>query len=188
MGPALRKFVLTAHVASSVGWLGAVVAFFALAVVGLKGVASSYFAMNVIGLWVIVPMSIGSILTGLVHSLGTDWGLVRHWWVLSKFVLALGATVLLLLHQFTAVSEAARRAGAGVPVGRVGVQLAGDSTLALLVLLVATTLSVYKPWGKTRFVDPRAPTPMGVKVLASVVAVIGLLAFAAMHLAGAHGH
>jgi hypothetical protein len=33
--PGLRKFALTAHVVSSVGWLGAVVAFLALAVVGL---------------------------------------------------------------------------------------------------------------------------------------------------------
>jgi hypothetical protein len=35
MAPGLRKFVLTAHVTSSVGWLGAVAGFLALAVAGL---------------------------------------------------------------------------------------------------------------------------------------------------------
>ena len=35
MTPGLRRFVLTAHVASSVGWLGAVVAYLALAVAAL---------------------------------------------------------------------------------------------------------------------------------------------------------
>jgi hypothetical protein len=35
MTPGLRKFALTTHVTSSVGWLGAVVAFLALAIVGL---------------------------------------------------------------------------------------------------------------------------------------------------------
>jgi hypothetical protein len=37
MTPRLRKFALTAHVTSSVGWLGAVAAFLALAVAGLTG-------------------------------------------------------------------------------------------------------------------------------------------------------
>jgi hypothetical protein len=32
-----------------------------------------------------------------------------------------------------------------------GVQLAGDATLAVVVLLAATALSVYKPWGRTRY-------------------------------------
>lgn len=35
MTAGLRKFALTAHVTSSVGWLGAVAVFLALAVVGL---------------------------------------------------------------------------------------------------------------------------------------------------------
>lgn len=35
MKPSLRKFALTAHITLSVGWLGAVVAYFALAIVGL---------------------------------------------------------------------------------------------------------------------------------------------------------
>ena len=38
MKPGLRKFALTAHVTSSVAWLGAVAAFLALAVIGLRSV------------------------------------------------------------------------------------------------------------------------------------------------------
>ena len=58
--PGLRKFALTAHVTSSVGWLGAVAAFLALAVVGLIGrdaqtVRASYLSMELIGWYVIVP-------------------------------------------------------------------------------------------------------------------------------------
>ena len=36
-GPRLRKLTLTAHVTSSVGWLGAVVAYLALAIAALSG-------------------------------------------------------------------------------------------------------------------------------------------------------
>jgi hypothetical protein len=35
MSPALRKFALTAHITSSVGWLGSVIGFLALAIAGL---------------------------------------------------------------------------------------------------------------------------------------------------------
>ena len=37
MKPSVRKLTLTAHVSSSVGWLGAVLAFLALAVTGVTG-------------------------------------------------------------------------------------------------------------------------------------------------------
>jgi len=104
----------------------------------------------------IVPLSFAALLTGLVQSLGTHWGLFRHYWVLVKFALTIGATILLLLHQFTAVAGAARRvsgssAGTLPEVGRLETQLVGDAALAVLVLLITTTLLVYKPWGRTSY-------------------------------------
>jgi hypothetical protein len=175
-------------------------------------VRAAYLAMDLIGQFVIVPLAFAALLTGLVQSLGTPWGLVRHYWVLAKFALTVAAAVLLLLHQFTAVAAAARRvsgtASGSVPaVGRLGAQLAVDAGLALLVLLAATTLSVVKPWGLTPLGrrgkmegradgDPRARpavegVPRGVKVSVVIVAII-LAVFVAVHLAGGglghHGH
>jgi hypothetical protein len=145
MTPGLRKLTLTA-----------VAGFLALSVTGLTSadagvVRGAYLAMNVVGLYVIVPLGLAAVVNGLVQSLGTQWGLFRHHWVVVKFALAIGAAVLLLLHQFTAVAGAARRAG-GAPVGAMpdmgsfGAQLVVDAALAIVVLLVATTLSIYKPW------------------------------------------
>jgi hypothetical protein len=62
MTPRLRKLTLTAHVTSSVGWLGAVVAYLALAITGLTHpdaqlVRATYLAMELIGWFVIVPFS-----------------------------------------------------------------------------------------------------------------------------------
>jgi hypothetical protein len=50
MTPSLRKFILTAHVTLSVGWIGAVAAFLALAIAGLTAhdlriVSASYAAI-----------------------------------------------------------------------------------------------------------------------------------------------
>jgi hypothetical protein len=202
LSPASRKLNLTAHVTSSVGWLGAVAAFLALSIAGMASddaviVRGAYVAMNLIGLAVIVPLSLASLVTGLIQSLGTSWGLFRHYWVALKFALTVGATVLLLLHQFTAVAAAASRvvttpSGALPEVGPVGAQLVGDAGFAVLVLLVTTTLSVFKPWGLTPYGRRAQPMPavvsgpsLGLKI---AIAIIGLIvaAFVLLHLSG-HG-
>jgi len=152
---------LTAHIIFSVGWLGAVAGFLVLSIGGLTSqdaemVRGAYLAMDLIGRFIIVPMSFAALATGLVQALGTEWGLFRHYWVLVKFLLTILATIALLLHQFTAVAGAARRVSGAAPgtlpeVGQLGLQLVGDAGLAFLVLLVITTLSVFKPWGRTRY-------------------------------------
>src|SRR5262249_13587028 len=100
--PILRKVALTAHIISSVGWFGAVGGFLALAVAGLTSrdaqmVGAAYLAMELTAWFVIVPLTFASLVTGLIVSLGTHWGLFRHYWVLLKFVLTSFATVLLLV-------------------------------------------------------------------------------------------
>src|SRR5882672_9318044 len=106
MTPRLRKFALTAHVTSSVGWLGAVAGVLALAVAGLTSqdvqkVRAAYLAMEMIGRFVLVPLALASLLTGLVQSLGTTWGLCRHYWVLFKLLINVGALVILLMYTQT---------------------------------------------------------------------------------------
>ena len=111
--PRLRKFALTAHITCSVGWLGAVAGFLALALVGLTNnddqtVRAAYVAMDSTGSFVLVPLALASLLTGLVQSLGTKWGLFRHYWVVFKLLMNVFATVLLLLYLQTLTDLAAR--------------------------------------------------------------------------------
>ena len=96
MTPRFNKFALTAHITFSVGWVGAVVAYLALAIAGLTVhdtpmVRAAYLSMELIGWFVIVPFSFAALLTGLVQSLSTQWGLFRHYWILAKFLLTTGA-------------------------------------------------------------------------------------------------
>lgn len=131
MTPSLRKFALTAHVTSSVGWLGAVASFLALAVAGLTSqdaltVRAAYLAMDMITGFVIVPLSLASLLTGLVQSLGTAWGLFRHYWILAKLLLTILATLILLLHTrpISYMAEvAAETTLASVDHGKLRIQL-----------------------------------------------------------------
>lgn len=157
MSPRLRKFALTAHITSSVGWLGAVVVFLGLAVVGLTSqdaqtVRGAYLAMEPAAWFVLVPLSFASLLTGLVQSLGTRWGLFRHYWVLIKLLINVLATVVLLLYMRTLdyLAGVAADPSADLSIVQDNSPLV-HTVLALLLLLVATTLSVYKPRGMTRY-------------------------------------
>ncbi len=159
MSPRLRKCALMAHVTSSLGWLGAVASFLVLAVAGLTSgdgeiVRAAYPAMSLTAWWVIVPLCIASLLTGLVSSLGTAWGLFRQYWVLLKLVMTVPATILLLVHMQPIdymAGVAAETTLAGVDLQGLRIKLVVEAGAALLVLLAATTLSVYKPRGVTRY-------------------------------------
>ena len=159
MTPRLRKFALTVHVTSSVGSLGAVAGFLALAVAGLTNqdaqmVRAVYPAMELMSWFVIVPLILASLLTGLIQSLGTMWGVFQHHWVLVKFLITIPATILLLVHMrpighlARVVAETTLSRG---DLAGLRIQLVAAAGAALLVLLVATTLSVYKPRGMTRY-------------------------------------
>ena len=159
MTPRLRKLALTAHVVSSVGWLGAVAAFLALAVAGLTSqdaqtVRAAYLAMELTGWFVIVPLAFASLLTGLVQSLGTTWGLFRHYWVLAKLLITVLATIVLLL-QMESISYlagvAAEMTFSSVDLREARISLVAHAGGGLLVLLVPAALSVYKPRGMTRY-------------------------------------
>lgn len=153
----LRKVALTAHVTFSVGWLGAVAAFLALAIVGLtsqdtRTVRAVYLAAQPITWYVLIPFALASLLTGLTSSLASPWGLFRHYWVLFKLVLNVLATIVLLIYTQTVgtLAELAVKPGADLGKLRAPTFLL-HSTVALLVLLVATVLAVYKPRGLTRY-------------------------------------
>ena len=159
MKPGLRKFALTAHITLSVGWLGAVSGFLALAVAGLTShdaqlVRGLYLAMGVTGRYAIVPLCLASLLTGLVMSLGAKWGLFRHYWVMTKFLLTIVSTLILFGFMRTLSHLGALAADATMSIDELR-NLSQSPVLhsggGLLVLLVNTMLSVYKPWGRTRY-------------------------------------
>lgn len=209
MTPALRKLTITAHVTFSIGWLGTVAAFLVLSIAGLTShdpemVRGAYLSMNLISRFIIIPMCFAALATGLIQALATPWGLFRYYWIALKFGLAVFATFALLVHQFGVMAEAAKRvSGAATETlfsadfGPLKTELVRAPSLAIVLLLVATTLGVYKPWGLTRYGQrkqqerrkvqhqPEYKTPLGVRIFYAVIGVL-LLVVIALHLTG-HG-
>jgi hypothetical protein len=210
MTAALRRFTLTTHVTSSVGWLGAVLTFIALAAIGLTSgdervVRGSYLLMAPAAWFVLVPLAHASLLSGLVLALGTAWGLFRHYWVALKLAITAFATAILLVYMGTFREMAGVAAD---PVAELGLVRNPSplvhGVLALVLLLTATVLSIYKPFGMTPYGNghqavaragasrpapaaavPRASGPRGLYVLAAI-GLAGLLAFVLAHLVGGH--
>lgn len=156
MGPKTRKLVLTLHVTSSLGWLGAICAFIALAIAGLTSndedlVRGVYLVAEPITWWVIVPMALLSLGSGVIQSLGTTWGLLQHYWVVMKLVITLFAAFVLMLYTQTVDHFADLAADPATTVDqlRTGSFLL-HSAVALVLLLGATVLGIYKPRGRTR--------------------------------------
>ena len=153
--PRLRKFLLTVHVAVSVGWLGAIVAYIAINVPAVAGtdpqsVRAAYMMMEPVALYGIVPLSLASLLTGIVQSLGTPWGLVRHYWVVLSLVLTIVATAVLIVHTSTVRALADMARDPNLDLRKAGGDLF-HSIGGLIVVLVPLWLNMYKPRGLTRY-------------------------------------
>jgi hypothetical protein len=153
MAPRLRKVVLTTHVATSVGWLGAVLAYLALDITAvisddIATVQGAYSAMDVVVRYAIVPLALASVLIGIVNALGTPWGLFRHYWVLVKLLLTTFAATILLIETQTVTDLATTATSSADPRELPGTL--PHSVGGLVVLLTTVILSVFKPQGVTR--------------------------------------
>lgn len=203
LSPSLRKFALTVHVASSVGWIGSIAAFFALAVAGLTNadtlmVRAVYLTMPLVGWAVVAPLSVAAFATGLVQATGSNWGLFQHYWVVAKLAIVVLASLLLLLHLQIAGRVSAIAASSDLradSLHALRLQLAVDSGAALLALLAAVALGVYKPKGLTA-IGRRWQIAKGVAAEATAgiprwlyigVFIALVVLVAAGHFAGAHG-
>lgn len=150
----LRRVCLLGHIASATAWCGAVLAYLALAISGLGTVdaqvaRATVLGMEIIGWWVIVPAAITTLMTGLLQSLITPSGLIRHWWILVKCALTVVA-VLVLFQHMKLVDQVAEQAAHGVlgPDARpLQIQMLVHPAAGMLVLIVAMVLSLLKPWG-----------------------------------------
>jgi hypothetical protein len=156
MRSGVRKFALAAHLTFAVGWIGTVVAYLALGVAAVTSedpqtMRGAWIAMELTGWYVIVPLAVASLLTGLIMALGTNWGLFQHYWVVFSLTLTAFCTFVLLLHMPTVSSTAdLAREAEGARLESLGGDLAHPG-IGLLVLLVIQVLNVYKPRGLTRY-------------------------------------
>ncbi len=150
LAPRWRKAVLTVHVVTAVGWLGVDLVLLTFGVAGLTGADPEvvYPAQSLIGRMLFAPLSVLVWLVGVVNAVGTPWGLLRHRWVLVKLLLTTAMLGLVLFLLLPALTEAGDLADDLPRRDRITMVVAPSVSSTLL--LFATVLSTYKPWGRVR--------------------------------------
>ncbi|MEU3852650.1 DUF2269 domain-containing protein [Streptomyces sp. NPDC029554] len=149
-----RRAVLVVHVTASASWLGLTLGLLALGITAATtgsavSVETSVCAMLLFADWLLLPVAFLTLLSGLVLSLGTPWGLARHRWVVTKFWLTLATTAATVFALRPGVSAAVTAVAAGGPLPDAGDVLFGP-VVSLSAYVFMTAISVLKPWGPTR--------------------------------------
>lgn len=157
----VRRTFLVIHIASAAAWLGLTLGLLALAVTAVTAdpvpagptapgepIEAAVRSMRVFTEWLVLPLGLLTLGSGLVLALGTPWGLARHRWVLTKFLLTLATVTATALALRPGIAEAADTVAAGAvpPAG----ELLGGPVVSFCAYLLMTVVSVLKPWGPTR--------------------------------------
>lgn len=150
LSPTGRKALLTLHLVTSLGWLGADLVLLTLGIAGLRGADPEvvYPTAGLLVTYLFAPLSVAVWLIGVVSALTTPWGLLRWRWVLVKFgitTVMLGLVLLLLAPRIRHLGELGAAASTHLRV-----DLVVAPTISTTLLLIATVLSTYKPWGRLR--------------------------------------
>ncbi|MBB5957448.1 hypothetical protein FHS29_004043 [Saccharothrix tamanrassetensis] len=156
MKPGTRKAWLIAHVVISVGWFGGgyamlVMGIFAMSNIGTSLRPAAYELMHFSDLMIMIPGSLGALITGLVLGLYTKWRVLHHWWVAVKLLLTIGAMVFAYAYvaQNVKTALAATLNDVNADIGRLSESVIAGSSVMLAVLFATTLLSIVKPWGRT---------------------------------------
>src|SRR3954465_6528917 len=90
--PRARRVWLTAHITASVGLLGDLLGFMAVAIRGTTtdnpAVAEGCWnVLQLFGFAFGIPLSVASIATGVALGVGSKWGVFRYPWVTMKLMI-----------------------------------------------------------------------------------------------------
>ncbi|MEU8112610.1 hypothetical protein [Micromonospora sp. NPDC048947] len=156
--PTTRKALLTLHLVTSLGWLGADLVLLTLGIAVQRGADAAvvYPVTALVGTVLFAPLSVLVWLIGVASSLLTPWGLLRHRWVLVKLVLTT-VMVGLVLFLLTPNLRHAGAVGAALPA-RDRADLVIAPAVSTSLMIIATVLSTYKPWGRRPAARPARTT------------------------------
>ncbi|MCM2391458.1 DUF2269 domain-containing protein [Streptomyces albipurpureus] len=149
-----RRAVLVLHVSAASCWLGLTLGLLALALAAITTEStvitkSSIRSMKVFTDWLVLPLALLTLASGLVLALGTAWGLLRHRWVLTKFCLTMATTAASVFALRPGVNDAATAISFGDPLAD-SADLVTGPIVSFSAYLFMTVISVVKPWGLTR--------------------------------------
>jgi hypothetical protein len=152
--------LLSVHITSTVGALGADVTILALGLSGLTGSnpATVYPAMGLIGGSILAPLAVASLVSGILLARLTAWGVFTYWWVVIKLATTTGLAALVLQVLVPRFAAASAAAGSGIPLADADrLQLVVTAATGTTVLIAMVVLAVFKPSWRLRRAEHGSP-------------------------------
>lgn len=151
--PAWRKVALLAHLVSIAAWIGidaskAVLIFTTMADPALA--PFTYRALALVARWPFLIAASAALITGTILTLASRFGLVRYWWVVIKLVINCALILLICFALWPVLTSLDAAAATGSLTEGSGSDLIYPACVAPSALLLASILSVFKPWGRIR--------------------------------------
>lgn len=150
-----RKLVLTVHVAASVSVLGADLVLLTLGSASIGGAdpMTIYPAARLVGVWLLTPLALLALGTGLLLGALTPWGLFTYWWVAIKLAIVLlltGAVLFVLVPALGATADAVTGPTPRPLAAGERLPLVVAPAVASMMLAVALVLAIFKPGWRLR--------------------------------------
>lgn len=157
-----RRWLLSFHLIFVAILLGVSVAFIILSIVAgttndVGILKACYLSMHILAETSIRASTIGTVVTGILLSLLTSWGLFKYWWILVKEILTIFSIVVGIvgiyfwsLNAVTITSEIGLHAFTNSVFVVNEYQLWTGIILQVIFLVMMTIISVFKPWGKMK--------------------------------------
>lgn len=177
-----KQILLALHLILVSAWFGSLITILILHLIRATDYQSADFYLIdrmifIIFDKLIMNISIGVALSGLIFSMFTKWGFFKFYWITVKWIAISILAILLMFgaspvtNGMAAISDILRTKCSGNPdYIYYSKQMLNYTLIQILVLIAIIYLSVTKPWGarKQRFTVKR-------KILLSLGSLIGLL-------------
>ncbi|CAM5780763.1 MULTISPECIES: hypothetical protein [Brevibacillus] len=157
-----KQLIIIIHVLSVVCWLGGAMVMLLLGMYMLKAENGEqlYYTldnMHLVDVVFIRYTAVVALLTGIVLSVWTNWGLFKHYWILIKLIL----TVSLIgfgigymadwLSQIVRIAEQERFLALGdAAFLNTSYSLIGGAIANIVSLIFMTAITYFKPFGKIK--------------------------------------
>jgi hypothetical protein len=160
-----KRWLLIAHIAFTCIWFGVTVTFLVLSIAASTTndenvLTACYTVMHLLSESSGRASIIGTVVTGIILSVFTQWGFFKYRWIIVKemmTILSIGlgmiAIYIFTLKGFTIVSAEGFEAMQNQAFISSRWQLYVGIILQIITLLMMIIISVFKPWGKLE--EPR---------------------------------
>ncbi len=120
-------------------------------------VHSVYLLMKALDTHLIMPLVIGTLITGLIFGIFTKWGFFKHRWITVKWIVLIIQIVIGSRILAPSIQQNASGVLTNVAFLQNQFMIHIASSVQFVLLLFVISISVLKPWKKIETLNPSKP-------------------------------